>query len=324
MPPRQEPLRGHNSLYIEGRWVPAAGSGAIPVLSPNTGEVIGSVPEAEYADLDRAVHAARNAFDDSSGWRSWEPARRAAALRRFADALERRGGDLAATISAQNGMPISTASRVDAVFPCVLLRLYADLVEGQSVEDVRRGLLGGDIAVVKQPVGVVGAIVPWNFPQTLAFCKIAPALASGCTVVLKPACETVLDSVIVAEAAIDAELPAGVLNIVPGGRDLGARLVSHPGVDKVAFTGSTTAGRLVGQACGRLIRPVSLELGGKSAAIVLDDVDLDLAAIGDALFNATLLNNGQTGFRRFPPRRRLAPSRYPGRSAGQRTSARAR
>ena len=138
--------------------------------------------------------------------------------------------------------------------------------------------------VRREPVGVVGAIVPWNFPQTLAFFKIAPALAAGCTLVVKPSPETVLDSVLLAEAAIEAGLPAGVLNIVPGGREVGAHLVAHPGVDKVAFTGSTAAGRQIAETCGRLLRPVTLELGGKSAAIVLDDAELDLATIGNDLF----------------------------------------
>jgi acyl-CoA reductase-like NAD-dependent aldehyde dehydrogenase len=170
-------------------------------------------------------------------------------------------------------------------------------------------VLGGTIKVLREPVGVVAAIVPWNFPQTLGFMKIAPALAAGCTVVVKPSPETVLDAFLLARTAIDAGLPPGVLGIVPGGRELGARLVAHPDVDKVAFTGSTAAGREIAQTCGRLLRPVTLELGGKSATIVLDDAELDLAAIGADLFVATLANNGQTCFlgpRVLAPRHRYA------------------
>ena len=152
-------------------------------------------------------------------------------------------------------------------------------------------MLGGTALVSRQPVGVVGAIVPWNVPQGISFLKIAPALAAGCTMVLKPAEETVLDAFLMAEAALAAGLPAGVLNLVPGGRELGAYLVAHPGIDKVSFTGSTAAGRAIGETCGRLLRPVTLELGGKSAAIVLDDADL--GANIESFFGVTLLNNGQ-------------------------------
>jgi acyl-CoA reductase-like NAD-dependent aldehyde dehydrogenase len=156
--------------------------------------------------------------------------------------------------------------------------------------------MGGTTVVRREPIGVVGAIVPWNFPQTLSATKYAPALAAGCTLVIKPSPETVLDSVPLAEAAVAAGIPAGVINIVPGGREIGAHLVSHPDVDKISFTGSTAAGRIIAESCGRLLRPVTLELGGKSAAIILEDADLDLSKIGQDLFQATLLNNGQTCF----------------------------
>ena len=151
---------------------------------------------------------------------------------------------------------------------------------------------GGSTLVTQQPTGVVAAIVPWNFPQALAFMKLAPALAAGCTVVVKPSPETPLDCFVVAAAAEEAGLPPGVVNFVPGDREAGASLISHPGVDCVAFTGSTAAGRLIAETCGRLLRPVSLELGGKSAAIVLEDADLD--GHMEQLFGACLMNNGQT------------------------------
>ncbi len=298
----------HESLYIGGRWTPPSSDRRITVTSPNSGEVIGSVPEALESDVDAAVAAARTSFDDPDGWARSAPAERAAVLRRFADALDARTDTIATTVSSQNGMPVAVSSQLESVYPVMLLRYYADLVENQG-DDVRDGLFGGRIRVRHDPVGVVGAIVPWNFPQTLSFFKIAPALAAGCTLVVKPSPETVLDSVLVAEAAIEAGLPDGVLNIVPGGREVGAHLVSHPGVDKVAFTGSTAAGRQIAETCGRLLRPVTLELGGKSATVVLDDAELDLATIGNDLFVATLANNGQTcflGTRILAPRSRYA------------------
>ena len=285
----------HHRLFIGGRWVTPSNDRRITVISPNTGDVVGSVPEAVEADVDAAVDAARAAFDNPTGWSHLAPADRAAALRRFADALDLRKDLIAQTVSSQNGMPIAVASQLEAVYPVTLLRYYADLIEGQT-DDIREGLFGGSVAVLRDPIGVVGAIVPWNFPQTLAFFKIAPALAAGCTLVVKPSPETVLDMVAVAEAAIEAGLPAGVLNIVPGGREAGVHLVEHPGVDKIAFTGSTPAGRRIAETCGRLLRPATLELGGKSATIILDDAQLDLEKIGNELFVATLANNGQTCF----------------------------
>jgi acyl-CoA reductase-like NAD-dependent aldehyde dehydrogenase len=188
-----------------------------------------------------------------------------------------------------------------------VLRYIAGLLDGASFEEERPGFLGGTNIVRREPIGVVGAIVPWNYPQTLAAFKYAPALAAGCTIVMKPSPETVLDAFLLAEAVAAAGIPEGVVSIVPGGRELGAYLVEHRDVDKVAFTGSTAAGRRVAEACGRLLRPVTLELGGKSAAIVLDDADLDLAKIGNDLFAATLVNNGQTcylGTRVLAPRSR--------------------
>jgi aldehyde dehydrogenase (NAD+) len=307
MTQHQDPQH-HDQLYIGGRWTAPSSGSRITVTSPNTGEVIGSVPEALEADVDAAVSAARAAFDDPAGWSQAAPTERAAVLRRFADAVEARREAFAAAVSSQNGMPIAVSSQLEAVYPGALLRYYADLAEGQD-DDVRAGLFGGTVRVRREPVGVVGAIVPWNFPQTLAFFKIAPALAAGCTLVVKPSPETVLDSVLLAEAAIEAGLPAGVLNIVPGGREIGAHLVAHPGVDKVAFTGSTAAGRQIAETCGRLLRPVTLELGGKSATVILDDAELDLATIGNDLFVATLANNGQTcflGTRVLAPRSRYA------------------
>jgi len=283
-----------DELFIGGQWLAPQGTGRIEVLSASTEEPVGSVPEAAEADVDAAVAAARRAFDDPTGWASWSVEDRAMVLERLADAIDARAEEVARRVSLQNGMPIAISTQLEGVFPQVLLRYYAGLIRGVQLEEERTGLLGGQILVQRKPVGVVGAIVPWNFPQSLAMFKLAPLLAAGCTVVVKPSPETVLDSIVLAEAIVEAGVPEGVISIVPGGREIGAYLVEHPGVDKVAFTGSTAAGRRIAARCGELLRPVTLELGGKSAAVVLDDADI--AASAEALFGATLLNNGQTCF----------------------------
>jgi len=280
-----------DELFIGGEWTPARGSSRITAIAASTEEQVGSVPDGTPDDIDAAAAAARAAFEDPTGWSSWAVEDRAQALERLASALEARGQETARRVSLQNGMPISIAMETEAVFPAALARYYAGLIRASALEETRDGLLGGTIQVLSKPVGVVGAIVPWNFPQCLAMFKLGPALAAGCTVVMKPSPETVLDSLLLADAVAEAELPPGVVNLVPGGRELGAYLVEHPQIDKVAFTGSSASGRLVATRCGELLRPVTLELGGKSAAIVLDDADLGGAV--EALFAATLLNNGQ-------------------------------
>jgi acyl-CoA reductase-like NAD-dependent aldehyde dehydrogenase len=286
----------HRKLLVGGKWIRPDSSGLIHVFSPNTEDEIGSVPDSDRADVDAAVTAGRAAFDDPGGWSQWEPAARAAAMERFALAIDERAEAIAALVSKQNGMPIFLSKAADSRRPGQLLRYYADLISAGPGEEIREGSTGARTMVRRVPQGVVAAVVPWNFPNTLAALKYAPALAAGCTVVLKPSPETVLDTVLVGEAALDAGLPAGVINIVPGGRETGAYLVAHPQVDKVSFTGSTPAGQQVGEVCGRLLRPVTLELGGKSAAVVLDDVDLDLGADGAQLASALFGNNGQHCF----------------------------
>nr|AAC15840.1 hypothetical aldehyde dehydrogenase precursor [Rhodococcus rhodochrous] len=299
----------YDSLFIGGDWIAPSSSKRITAISASTEQPIGSVPEAQEADVDAAVAAARRALDDPAGWAHWAPAARAAAIERLADVLERRAEDVVQCVSAQNGMPVAVARQLEGVFPVVLLRYYAGLARDTATEETRPGLFGGSTLVCREPLGVVGAIVPWNFPQTLAAFKYAPALAAGCTLVIKPSPETVLDAFVFAEAVAEAGIPAGVVNVVPGGREVGAYLVEHPGVDKISFTGSTAAGRSIGEVCGRLLRPVTLELGGKSAAIVLDDAGLDLQTMSEKLFAATLLNNGQTcflGTRVLAPRSRYS------------------
>ncbi len=294
-----------DKLFIGGEWASPCGSNRITAISASTEEPVGSVPEGTNADIDAAVAAARAAFEDPTGWSSWSAEERAQAMERLAGALESRAEETARRVSIQNGMPISIAMATEAVFPAALARFYAAIARDFPFSEERQGLLGGEILLSRKPVGVVGAIVPWNFPQALAMFKLGPLLAAGCTAVIKPSPETVLDSLLLAEAVEEAGLPPGVVNIVPAGREVGAYLVEHPGVDKVAFTGSTAAGRSIARRCGELLRPVTLELGGKSAAILLDDADLSDA--GEALFAATLMNNGQTcylGTRVLAPRAR--------------------
>ncbi len=280
----------HENFFIDGKWTPPASSSRIDVIGANTGLSIGSVPDGTEADVDKAVAAARRALD--GGWADSAPAERAAVLNKFADALEKRGERLSRTVSMQNGMPLSISEPFEGGYVCGLLRYYAALATAIVTEEVRASPMGFNTLVRRGPVGVVGGIVPWNYPVVLSMMKIGPALATGCTIVLKPSPGTVLDCYIVAEAAEEAGIPAGVINWVPGGRELGAYLVSHPGIDKVAFTGSTAAGRKIGEVCGRLLRPVSLELGGKSAGIVLDDAKMEDVMAG--MLFAGFGNNGQT------------------------------
>jgi acyl-CoA reductase-like NAD-dependent aldehyde dehydrogenase len=236
------------SLFIDGGWVMPSTSSRITVLNAATEEVLGTVPEADVADVDRAVAAARDAVDNSE-WSQASPADRAAAMTRFANELQKRSGELARTVSQENGMPIELSEAFEGGFAIGLLRYYADLAATMSVEDVRPSQMGLQTVVRRSPMGVVAAIVPWNYPVVLAMSKIAPALAAGCSVVVKPSPPTLLDSFILADAAAAAGLPPGVINWVPGGPDVGEYLVSHPGVDKVAFTGSTATGRSIATVC---------------------------------------------------------------------------
>jgi acyl-CoA reductase-like NAD-dependent aldehyde dehydrogenase len=296
------------SLFIDGDWADSTGNETILVTSARTGQVIGSTVSATTEDVDRAVAAARRAFDAPRGWATWQLAERAACLDRLADALEARAGATVELVSEQNGMPIAVAEQIEGTFPSTILRYYAGLAREQRTETSQPGMFGGTTRIHREPAGVVAAISPWNFPQTLAAQKYGPALAAGCTVVVKPAPETVLDARAMAEAAMEAGLPPGVLNVVPAEAQASAYLVGHPGVDMVAFTGSTPIGQRIAEICGPLVRPVILELGGRSAAVILDDADLDLSRAGQALFGSMLINNGQTC---FLSTRVLAPrSRY--------------
>jgi aldehyde dehydrogenase (NAD+) len=288
-------------IYVNGTFRPSARSAG--VIEAATGEPLGDGAHATTAEIDDAVGAARAALH---GWRATPRAERAEILRAMAAALKSRAKATNELVTRENGMPMSLSRGANGAFPALLLTYYADMIAGLADEETRPAAIGHTI-VRREPVGVVAAITPWNYPQALAAFKLAPALAAGCPVVLKPSPETALDAMVFGEAATEAGLPPGVLNVVPGGTDTGVHLVAHPGIDKVSFTGSTVAGRAIGQTCGRLLRPVTLELGGKSAAIILDDADLDATVNG--LRAQSFANNGQTCYlnsRILAPRSRYA------------------
>ncbi|WAC91925.1 aldehyde dehydrogenase [Mycobacterium sp. Aquia_213] len=280
-----------DQLFIDGKWAaPASGQDSISVVSPHSEAVIGRAVCAGPADVDRAVDAARAAFD-TGPWPRLQPAERIEAITRLAGIYNERRADMAALISAEIGAPISFAKRAQVRLPLTMMSAFCTIAADYAWQQERPGLYGKNIRIRKVPVGVVAAVVPWNMPQFLTVTKVVPALLAGCTVVLKPAPESVLDAQLLADLVAAAELPPGVLNVVPGGREVGELLVRHPGVDKVSFTGSTVAGRQVALACAEGLKQVSLELGGKSAAIVLDDADPAAAATGIQM--ASLANSGQ-------------------------------
>lgn len=279
----------HDELFIGGEWVPPAGSDVIEVHSPYTHDRVGVVPEGTDEDIDRAVAAARDAFDRGP-WPRMDPAERAAILQKLSDAYAARLDDFARIITAEMGSPMLFSQMAQAPMPQLMLQYFIDLAATFPFEEHRQGVLGS-ILVRREPVGVVGAIVPWNVPQFVSMSKIAPALVSGSTIVIKPAPETPLDMFLLAELMAEAGVPDGVFNVVPAGREVGEHLVTHPGVDKIAFTGSTAAGRKIAALCGEALKRCSLELGGKSAAIVLDDADPDTTVPGLEFFG--LMNNGQ-------------------------------
>jgi aldehyde dehydrogenase (NAD+) len=280
-------MRQHDRLYIGGEWVSPAGTGTIDVISPHTEEVIGRVPEATPADMDRAVAAAREAFDNGP-WPRMEPAERKAILARLTAIFAERMGDMSALITEEMGSPITFSQLGQTGQAHAVYTYFSEL--DIAWEEERAGMLG-PVTVRREPVGVVAAIVPWNVPQFIISLKLAPALIAGCTIVIKPAPETPLDAYPLADMLTEAGVPKGVVSIIAAGRETGEHLVRHPGVDKVAFTGSTAAGRAIGAICGEQLKRCTLELGGKSAAIILDDADL--ASTMGWLKMASLMNNGQ-------------------------------
>jgi aldehyde dehydrogenase (NAD+) len=283
-------MRTHDKLFIGGEWVGPATANVIDVISPHSEELVGRVPEGSAADIDRAVAVARDAFDNGP-WPRMTPAERLEILQRFAGIYASRLDEMAEVITTEMGSPISFSKVGQSPPPLLILNAMLAVGAAYEWEDTRTGVFGGNVIVRREPVGVVGAIAPWNVPQFTAMSKLAPALVAGCTIVLKPSPETPLDGMLMAEILTEAGVPKGVVSIVPAGREVGEHLVRHPGVDKIAFTGSTAVGRHIASICGEQLKRVSLELGGKSAAIVLDDADLGVLATGLQL--ASFMNNGQ-------------------------------
>jgi acyl-CoA reductase-like NAD-dependent aldehyde dehydrogenase len=274
-----------DKLYIGGEWVEPAGDGSIEVVNPTTEEVIGRVPEGTPEDADRAVRAARAAFDS---WSQTPPEERARLCAAIGEKLGERGDELAALITTEMGMPIGLSKMIQAGLPALTFSSMPELV-GEVVweEEV------GNSLIVKEAAGVVAAITPWNYPLHQIANKVAPALAAGCTVVLKPSGIAPLNAFVLAEIMEEVGLPAGVFNLVSGsGEVVGEAIVSHPETDMVSFTGSTRAGRRVSELAAQAPKPVALELGGKSPNVILDDADLE-EAVTDGVAKC-FLNSGQT------------------------------
>ena len=282
-------MKSYDRLFIGGEWVEPSSSSVIDVVSPTTEELVGRVPEAQNADIDRAVAAARDAFDHGP-WPRMTPVERAEILTKVANAIRENTEDLTTLISNETGSPVSWAAMAQVFAPTMILDYYAGLGSTYPFEQMKDGLLG-PVIIAKEPVGVVAAITPWNVPLFLACAKLAPALLSGSTVVFKPAPETPLDAFVLAEMLADAGLPKGVLSVVPAGREVGDYLVHRSDIDKVSFTGSTAAGRKIATACGENLTRFSLELGGKSAAVLLDDVNLEEAL--PLMMPNAIMNNGE-------------------------------
>ncbi|MEU8524749.1 MULTISPECIES: aldehyde dehydrogenase [Streptomyces] len=279
----------HGKLFIGGELTDPLGSGVIDVISPHTEQVIGRVPHASEADVDKAVAVARRAFDEGP-WPRMSLEERIAVVTRIKDAIAVRYDEIGKLISAQNGSPYSWSIMAQALGAMMVWDAAINVARGYRYEERRAGALG-PILVRQEPVGVVAAVVPWNVPQFTAAAKLGPALLAGCTAILKPSPESPLDAYLLAEIATEAGLPEGVLSILPADREVSEYLVGHPGIDKVSFTGSVAAGKRVMEVASRNLTRVTLELGGKSAAVVLPDADLETAVAG--IVPAAWMNNGQ-------------------------------
>jgi len=292
----------HHDLIIGGERPGAADGRTFETLDPATGEPIAVVAHAGAEDVDRAVRAARAAFEDGP-WASMAAADRGALIQRLAQLVEEHADELAELESLDNGKPVTYAKVVDVGSAAGHLHYFAGWptkIEGEVIPVRAPDTL---CYTRKEPVGVCGQIVPWNFPLLMACWKVAPALAAGCTTVLKPAEQTPLTAIRLGELALEAGIPEGVLNVITGDGETGAALVDHPDVDKIAFTGSTVVGREIGAKTGRDLKRVTLELGGKSANIILPDADLDAAVKGS--WTAIYFNSGQAcnaGSRLFVPK----------------------
>ena len=278
------------TLFIGGDWVPALSGASIPVISPFTEQVIATVPRASLADVDAAVAAARRAFD-TGPWPRLPVAERVAALRRLRDVMARRAEEVAQAITAEMGSPITQSRTIQAAVPLRMLDEHCQIaLEEYPWSELRRSP-SGNALVRRYPKGVAALITPWNAPMMTTIQKLGPALLAGCTVVLKPASLAPLSAYLLGELVAEAGLPPGVVNVITCDRIEAEYLVTHPGVDKVTFTGSTAAGRHLASKCGALLKPITLELGGKSAGIILDDADL--AATVESLRLLSFRNSGQ-------------------------------
>lgn len=280
-------------MLINGKWVPAASGKTFPTYNPSTGEILCQVAEGDKEDIDRAVAAARAAFDKGP-WRNFTPSERGRIVWKLADLLEKHAEEFAQLESLDNGKPITMSRIADIPTSVDQLRYYAGWatkIEGNTIPISAHG--AKFLAyTLREPIGVVGQIIPWNFPLVMATLKLAPALAAGCTVVLKPAEQTPLTALMLGELVQEAGFPDGVVNIVTGyGETAGAALAAHPNVDKIAFTGSTEVGKLIVHAAAGNLKKVSLELGGKSPNIVFQDAEIESAIPGAA--NAIFFNQGQ-------------------------------
>ena len=282
-------MTDYDELFIGGHWTAPATSERLDVFSPATEEKVGSTPVAAPAALDAAVAAARRAFDDGP-WPQTTPAERGAILAKVATLIEQRSAELTSTLTAEMGAPALAVNMMQQTPALAVLNYYAGLADSFSWSETRHGVFGQS-TVRREPVGVVAAIVAWNVPLFLAVNKLAPALLAGCTVVLKPAPETPIATNILADIFTEAGVPEGVLSILPGATETGEYLVGHPGIDKVTFTGSTAVGRTIGATAAQQLKRCSLELGGKSAAILLDDMDVP-SSMPMLLFSG-LMNSGQ-------------------------------
>jgi aldehyde dehydrogenase (NAD+) len=293
-------LQVKDKVFIGGEWVAPSGTEPIEVVNAATEEVMGTIPACAPEDADRAVAAAREAFE---GWAATPREERARYLEAIAAGLGERAEELAATITQELGMPLKLSQIIQVGLPTSQFAAMPKLMEEVAWEEEI-----GNSKVLREPVGVLGAITPWNYPPNQIAAKVAPALAAGCTVVLKPSEVTPLNAFLLAEVIEAAGLPAGVFNLVTGtGPVVGEAIAAHPGVDMVSFTGSTRAGRRVSELASATVKPVAMELGGKSPNLILDDADLE-RAVPDGVAKC-FLNSGQTCSaltRMLVPRQRLA------------------
>jgi acyl-CoA reductase-like NAD-dependent aldehyde dehydrogenase len=274
-----------DQLFIGGAWVAPSGRQSIEVHDAGSGEVMGKVPLADDKDVDRAVRAARIALEP---WSQTSKETRAEHLEKISLGLKARADELAKLIAREVGMPLKLSSRIQAGLPIANFANYSKLLKEFSFES-----RVGNSLVVREPVGVVGAITPWNYPLHQITLKVAPALAAGCTVVLKPSEVAPFNAFVLAEVIEAAGLPRGVFNLVTGtGQQAGEALVKHPGVDMISFTGSTRAGKRISELAAQTVKRVALELGGKSASVILEDADLPTAV--KSTVNGCYLNSGQT------------------------------